>query len=285
MYFPPDFDLICSIELARLVTQAYDQFDSYQRGVRWTPKDGYTLVKELSQETFAGRIGKTGTQFDVEMRMLERARASVGKAYPIGFIAQKGKNIFIIFRGTVTLEEWVRNLNVRLSGYLVQGCGKVHDGFLHTYGIIRKRLLEVLMQLDPRNRLYATGHSLGAALATLALPDIMANTRFKNAVLYTFGSPRVGDRDFAQVFGAMFVNRSFRIANTSDVVVSLPLPVPILGIIGGNFTHVDTPVDFTVQEDDLERNHVIGTYLSALLSAAGDRRIMRRIFGRRLASR
>jgi hypothetical protein len=47
-------------------------------------------------------------------------------------------------------------------------------------------------------------------------------------------------------------------------VVSIPLPVPFLRFIGGYFTHVDTPVDFTIQKEDLEQNHVISTYLSAL---------------------
>jgi hypothetical protein len=44
--------------------------------------------------------------------------------------------------------------------------------------------------------------------------------------------------------------------------------VPFLGFIGGFFTHVETPIDFTIQEEDLEKNHVIETYLTAL---EGDR--------------
>ena len=47
MYFPANFDLPRSIELARLVVQAYDQLDSFQKGSRWMPRDGYTLIKEL----------------------------------------------------------------------------------------------------------------------------------------------------------------------------------------------------------------------------------------------
>jgi hypothetical protein len=61
------------------------------------------------------------------------------------------------------------------------------------------------------------------------------------------------------------------------VVVSLPLPVPILGVIGGYFTHIDTPVEFTFQEDDLEKNHVIETYLSALLDAKKEKGFLARI--------
>jgi hypothetical protein len=277
MYFPANFDLARSIELARLVMQAYDQLDSFQKDSAWTPKDGYTLVRELKQQPAAGLLGKSDTQFDVEINVLERAKASIGKAYPIGFIAKKGRNTYVIFRGTVTVEEWVRNLNVRLSDYLKASYGKVHEGFLRTYNMVRQRILEVLGQLNPRNGLFLAGHSLGAALATLALPDIRENTRLKNVMLYSFGSPRVGDKDFSNSFNALFANRSFRIANTSDVVVSLPLPVPILGVIGGYFTHIDTPVEFTFQEDDLEKNHVIETYLSALLDAKKEKGFLARI--------
>lgn len=105
-------------------------------------------------------------------------------------------------------------------------------------------------------------------MATLAVPDLAASTGFKSPVVYTYASPRVGDKAFAQSYDRQYGKRSFRIANTSDIVVSLPLPVPFLGFIGGFFTHVETPIDFTIQEEDLEKNHVIETYLTAL---EGDR--------------
>ena len=281
MYFPPKFDLKRSIELARLIVQAYDQFDSFQKGVPWTPQDGFTLVKELSQKPIAGLLGHSHTQFDIEIRIFEKAKALKSMAYPIGFIAEKGRNIYIIFRGTITIAEWVRNLNVWLSNYLKAGYGKVHEGFLQTYGIVRHGLLKVLQGLDSRKSLFVAGHSLGAALATLALPEIAASTGFRDPTIYTFGSPRIGDNQFSKSFDRAFADRSFRIANTSDVVVSLPLPAPILGIIGGYFTHIETPVDFTIQENDLERNHIIGTYLSALMAAEGETRLLRKLLRRR----
>jgi len=85
-----------------------------------------------------------------------------------------------------------------------------------------------------------------------AVTDIEASTRCRVEALYTFGSPRVGDDRFVKAFNRAFAARSFRIANTSDIVTSIPLPVPIAGIVGGYFSHVDTPVDMTIQKDDLE---------------------------------
>lgn len=266
MYFPPHFDLRLSIELARLIMQAYQQLEAFERGTSWTLTGGYTLIKELCQEQSAGIIH---SQYYSEIRKL-RLRPSKGKGHPIGFVAVKGRNTFVVFRGTVTIPEWVRTLNVRLSAYPESGFGKVHDGFLETYTAIRRDVMEAIMQLGRRSTLFVAGHSLGGALATLALPDISINTRFKDPKIYTFGSPRVGDRTFSESFNGMFADTSFRLANTSDVVVSLPLPVPILGVIGGYFNHVKTPVDFAIQEEDLEKNHVIETYLSALLSSGNE---------------
>jgi hypothetical protein len=58
-----------------------------------------------------------------------------------------------------------------------------------------------------------TGHSLGAALATLAA-DRYGNIQG----VYTYGSPRVGDRAFMEDF---HVN-AYRFVNNSDIVTKVP---------------------------------------------------------------
>ncbi len=278
MYFPPDFDLERSIELARLVTQAYEQLDAFQNGAPWELKGGYSLVTELVHDSEIPALARLHTQFETEIRILRRSRQTKDRAYPVGFVARKGSDVFIAFRGTTTVPEWVRNLNVRLSDYCEKDYGKVHDGFMETYALIRGMVLRVLSPMSPTCRLFVAGHSLGAALGTLALPDIVANTRLRKPVLYTFGSPRVGDSQFCESFNLHFGETSFRIVNTSDVVVSLPLPVPILGVIGGYFSHVEQPIDFTVQRNDLEKNHSMDTYLSSLAAAKSRKSILKSVF-------
>ena len=278
MYFPLNFDRTRSIELADLVTQAYGQLEAFQKGVPWNLKGGYALVRQLVQET---GLARDRTQYGTDLRLLKGAAPAMNRSYPIGFIARKGAEIFVAFRGTKAVSEWIRNLNVRLSSYVLRGFGKVHDGFLETYVTVRKDLLGALGELDPRSRLFVTGHSLGAALATLALPDIAASTSFAGPTLYTYGSPRVGDNQFCTAFDRKFGAESFRVVNTSDLVVSLPLPAPVFGVIGGYFTHVETPVDFTVQADDLEKNHSMQTYRSALDSAQKSPWSLRSVFKRR----
>jgi predicted lipase len=63
-------------------------------------------------------------------------------------------------------------------------------------------MIEELNKLPQDSRIYVTGHSLGDEFATLAIPDILQNTKFKSSqiTLYTFASPRCGDRKFADEF-------------------------------------------------------------------------------------
>jgi hypothetical protein len=62
-------------------------------------------------------------------------------------------------------------------------------------------------------RVFFTGHSLGAALATL-----LATVKAPSA-LYTFGSPLVGDSDFVDALKNV---RNFRYVDCCDIVTRIP---------------------------------------------------------------
>jgi len=116
--------------------------------------------------------------------------------------------------------------------------GKVHEGFAGA-------LLEIWdgVQKEPSIRkdfrLLFTGHSLGAAMATLAA------SLQKPAALYTFGSPRVGDADFVAILKGV---ANFRYVDCCDLVPRIP-PEGVLG-----YTHLGRPYyiacDRTVQQRD-----------------------------------
>ena len=245
--------------------QAYQQFDAFRQGHPWTIGEGYALIRELR---YAGADAASAhavpTQFEREMRQLARTRLARREGLPIGFLARRRAEVFLVFRGTMTTNEWVADLKVRLVPCPFLGSGKVHDGFLHTYELFRVTILDAVGATEGMSRLFITGHSLGAGLATLAAADIATTARPFPLTAYTYASPRVGDRQFAADYNARLGLRSYRIANTCDMVVSVPFPVPFLGFIGGYFTHVDAPVDFTTQREDAEKNHDIETYLDAM---------------------
>lgn len=119
--------------------------------------------------------------------------------------------------------------------------GKVHAGFLtalnQVMGAVSRTIWEYkkdyAAKLAPDSgkslpSLWFTGHSLGAALATLAVAKMrLENETHEEPIhgLYTFGSPRVGDREFSERFNANFKNQTFRIVNNNDVVTRIPMRV------------------------------------------------------------
>ncbi len=149
-----------------------------------------------------------------------------------GFDAKSSQGIVIkhedfavaAFRGTDEIGDWLDNLNgVSQSGPF----GDVHTGFY-------KALMDIWPQMKTAIRsfrrtsngltdrpLWLTGHSLGGALATLAVATLIeADETFYGA--YTFGSPRVGDRDFARNFNIEAKGKVFRFQNNADIVSRVP---------------------------------------------------------------
>jgi triacylglycerol lipase len=76
------------------------------------------------------------------------------------------------------------------------------------------------LQTTKRRPFWICGHSLGAALATVAANLCSADQALGFTGLYTFGSPRVGDRRFG---GRIAPTSVFRFQNDSDVVSHVPL--------------------------------------------------------------
>ncbi|KAL4857581.1 Phospholipase A(1) DAD1 [Chlorella vulgaris] len=109
----------------------------------------------------------------------------------------------------------------------------VHHGFLDAYAAVRSevlRLLETVLGSEEEGEepwtLYVTGHSLGGALSTLCTYDCARRTWRNNVarpkiVHYNFGSPRVGNRAFAEDFDRLVPN-TWRVANSKDAVALVP---------------------------------------------------------------
>jgi triacylglycerol lipase len=142
-----------------------------------------------------------------------------------GCVIVNKKFIIAAFRGTDEGGDWLDNVNARaMDGPF----GQVHSGF-------QRGLLDIWPEMKSairaaRNKseaylpLWITGHSLGGALATLAAAElIQGDEPFYG--LYTFGSPRAGDRDFARIFNSEAAKRTFRFQNNNDIVTRVPARV------------------------------------------------------------
>jgi len=103
-----------------------------------------------------------------------------------------------------------------------EGSGLKRDDPLGGAGIGLRAYLASRLKENPGLLLWFTGHSLGAALATLAAYAV-GNVQ----ALYTFGSPRVGDVRFAELFAEADIPH-YRFVHHDDVVPHVPIPLPPL---------------------------------------------------------
>jgi Lipase (class 3) len=118
----------------------------------------------------------------------------------------------LAFRGTQAdeLKDTLTNARAFLSPWAGSGC--VHTGFAN---MLAGKWRDISAAIHARQgvRLLFTGHSLGAALATLSA------ALHRPEALYTFGSPRVGDAKFgASMTGVVHE----RYVDCSDIVCQIP---------------------------------------------------------------
>jgi pimeloyl-ACP methyl ester carboxylesterase len=125
----------------------------------------------------------------------------VGKSAEGFATAAPDGTIFVAFRGTQpdALRDLLVDADARFAPSPA-GAGRVHNGFSEAYASLAQDIDRWLAPQAGR-RLVVTGHSLGAAMAT-----IMAALH-RQAELVTFGSPCVGDGPFAESFAARSVRR------------------------------------------------------------------------------
>ena len=96
----------------------------------------------------------------------------------------------------------------------------VHQGFLNAFRDIEDKFSVVVERaLSNRRPVWFCGHSLGAALATLAAYKY----RDRAQGLYTFGSPRVGDGSFVNtLISSHLQNNICRFVHHRDIVTTVP---------------------------------------------------------------
>jgi hypothetical protein len=172
-----------------------------------------------------------------------------------GFIVHNNRfpsQAIIAIRGTANDVEWWDDTNaLGMAPFPVANCGNVALGFEKIYATLEvversvadrgthnslKNAGSFSAQVAEHLRRHAaatpgvaaleptvevTGHSLGAPLATYYVAENELVHKTRNLGLYTFASPRVGDREFVNIFNALALT-SWRIVNREDVVPRMP---------------------------------------------------------------
>jgi len=171
-------------------------------------------------------------------------------------VNEQSKVINLAFRGSVTVTDWVTDgdsflvmhsnpLRSRTSNSIPQSkyIG-IHAGFSHymfgaskdsksQYETILEHLATLFEQY-PDYTLRVSGHSLGAALATLFTFQCGAEDKAPGLILcITFASPYVGDTAFFRAFQELMVAgkvRYLRVKNHKDLITTMPKAMWLLGM-------------------------------------------------------
>lgn len=186
------------------------------------------------------------------------------------FVVSNATYIWVVFRGTEIrkrpdasdfehiLADIKADCNI-LPMPADRGQGNVHKGFSDALDEVWQELRKYIAALHTGPRtIWFAGHSLGAALATLAA------ARYGRAQgVYTFGSPRVGDT----VFRDHFPTNIYRVVNGRDVITTVPLP-PLYRHVGelwyldseGQLQHNIESVDLLTDGIRGEASHIAESF-------------------------
>jgi hypothetical protein len=147
-----------------------------------------------------------------------------------GFATVKFSTLYLIFRGTQITsglefaQEWAEDaLSLPIKPF---GAGSVHLGFYGAWMALMESAVSAAIEACAPGvtvkgetefpSQIISGHSLGAAIATLCWSDF-------GGELMTFASPRVGNPSFA---AALWAGNTVRVVNAPDIVPSVPPDPP-----------------------------------------------------------
>ncbi|WP_438445254.1 lipase family protein [Gorillibacterium sp. sgz5001074] len=194
----------------------------------------------------------------------------------LGFAAESAARYVLAFRGTEDWEDLRRDASFAQTAYpYVNGAGFTHRGFTELYASVREQVQQLIRRIPAGKPLYVTGHSLGGAIAALCALDAATSRRIP-VYLYTFGSPKPGNADFASALDAR-VKSHLRIFNPKDLVTVLP---PAL-LLFYRYEHGGRPVPLPFNRPNPFSNHSMAAYAQALCSgsSASCRKLCRRVPG------
>jgi triacylglycerol lipase len=196
-----------------------------------------------------------------------------------GVILQDINNIWIIFRGSKEVSDWMKNIEYdqtlfkksiskQTKLFDLENSPKVHSGFLNIYKSFRNDILDFTDKYKPDN-IFVFGHSAGSALGVITSVDIFNIYQQKNLtiplVIYTFASPRIGDTLFAKYVDSII--KIYRLVNTDDIAVSNPPATspnyddyknPLI------YEHCGFPLYSQINFNSLYRNHSMNCYIYGL---------------------
>lgn len=182
-----------------------------------------------------------------------------GATLPFGAIWSSPGTVWIVYRGTDSgnLKEWMQDFTYAQDN-TSQKDVYVHAGFLDVYKQSENKIMRAIDKYKP-NTIIVTGHSLGAAVATVTALSLKAAGH--HSVVYNFASPRVGPGSDCEVDVMIY-----RHVNTADIIPTMPpavFPNFSVPLNPYQYTHCGKALYFTLNYQSLERNHSLLAYTDA----------------------
>jgi hypothetical protein len=147
------------------------------------------------------------------------------------------------FRGSRSIGNWLANFNIVQQAYApCSGC-TVHSGFYDTWKQVQALVMPALTsarQQWPNYRIVATGHSLGGAVASIAVGELRQQgytvdlvrtfyllSTYPDFHQYSYGAPMSGNYFFVQYISGQ--GNNFRVVSveSGSVCLSLADSVPV----------------------------------------------------------
>ena len=191
----------------------------------------YLVLKEFKETE--SKLKKKG--YDVYDGYVEASKESGSDKISIdlsggrALVSTKDDMMFIIYRSTSgDRTDFTKNVLTDLDGALISpewydgensDSVLIHRGFDTEYSRFRNKILNIAARTESK-KFIISGHSLGSALSTLTALDLASNYKYDVSVV-TFGSPRVGNKDFREVM-EKYVPDNYRIYFPDDPIVSIP---------------------------------------------------------------
>lgn len=161
----------------------------------------------------------------IEQHLEQCGGCEVNCVTPRGFTSFfKGSNICLIaFRGTASIQEYQEERIFEQqtpTSFPFLG-GMAHEGLTKELEIFTQaftRCACLKRHIEAANFCVLTGHSLGGCRALLA--GAFLASLGKKVIVYTFGSPKVGNAEFVAQLQQVLTKVSFRV--DADVIACLP---------------------------------------------------------------
>ncbi|BAT75010.1 hypothetical protein LR48_Vigan01g143300 [Vigna angularis] len=266
------------LHYGQLAQATYDAFNSeklseYAGNCRYSKRDFFSKVGlehgnpfkyDVTEFLYATSKASGSTEFILNCLSMDEW---IVESNWIGYVAvatDKGKaalgrrDIVVALRGIVQASEWVQNLQFPSDPATLifpnAHRAEVHGGFYSLYTSnnpgsrrtktsIRDQVLKEVRRLVEKYKneeisISVTGHSLGAALATLTAVDIIGQGLNKRkeqpqrvcpVTAFLFATPRVGNSLFGKIFSKYKHLRALRIRNKKDQVPKLPIGLTVVG--------------------------------------------------------